>query len=65
MLFFGKLRKDKINKRKPGRTCSLCNIERLEKAFADKKSSLNYKTELIGKSRAFAKICSKSYHYIV
>ena len=38
----------KINRCKPSRKCILCSIERLEIAFADKKSSLNSRTELIG-----------------
>ena len=49
----------KINQRKPSKICSLCNVERLEIAFSDKKSSLNSRTELIGKCRHFAKFYLK------
>ena len=46
----------KINQCKPSRICTLCNSERLEIAFADKISSLNSRTKLIGKCRHFAKV---------
>ena len=51
----------KINQRKPSRICTLCNIERLEIAFAHKKTSLNSRTELVGKCRHFSKFYLKSY----
>ena len=50
----------KINQCKLSRICTLCNIERLEIAFADKKTSLNSRTELVGKCRHFSKFNFKS-----
>ena len=46
----------KINQCKLSRICTLCNIERLEIAFADKKTSLNSRTELVSKCRHFNNI---------
>ena len=50
----------KINQHKPSRICTFSNIERLQITFADKKTSLNSRTKLIGKCRHFAKFYLKS-----
>ena len=45
---------------KPSKICTLCNLERLEIAFADKNKLLNLRSELVGKCRHFTKFYLKS-----
>ena len=49
-----------IKQKKPGKICILCNIERLEIALADSKTSLNSRTELVSKCRHFTNFYLKS-----
>jgi len=51
----------KTNQIKPGLICSLCNLERMEIAFANTKSLLNSRSELIGKCKHFAKFYFKTW----
>ena len=48
------------NQNKPSKICTLCNLERLEIAFADKNKLLNLRSELVGKCRHFTKFYLKS-----
>ena len=50
----------RTNQNKPGLICSLCNLERMEIAFASTKSLLNSRSELIGKCKHFAKFYFKT-----
>ena len=50
----------RTNQSKPGKICSLCNLERLEIAFADSNKLLNLRSELVGKCRHFSKFYLKS-----
>ena len=48
------------NQNKPSKICTLCNLERLEIAFADNNKLLNLRSELVGKCRHFTKFYLKS-----
>ena len=39
------------NQKRPGRVCTLSNLERLENAFADNNKLLNLRSEFLGKCR--------------
>ena len=39
------------NQKRPGRVCTLCNLKRLENAFADNNKLLNLRSEFLGKRR--------------
>ena len=45
----------RTNQNRLGKICTLCNLERLEIAFADNKKLLNLRSELVGKCRHFIK----------
>jgi hypothetical protein len=50
---------DRARSTVPGKICSLCNLERIYIASADRDTLLNKRSELIGKCRHFPKF----YHY--
>ena len=54
----------KMNQNRPGKICSLCNLERLEIAFANTKSFLNSRSELVGKCKHFTKFYLKNLNYV-